>query len=307
MGWSERRAQREWERDLLRQIRALETTDEGPDGGPVTPLRRERVRRPPRRQRRASAAPVGGARSGRAPGERRRTFVTVGVTLGLVAALLLLNVVPGAYQLRNLLGLDDRLGAAVDGGSAGAYRFLSTRPGTDDPVGWDPCRPIVYEVNPDGAPDDWESLVREAVDTISEATGLVFEDAGVTDDRTFDERFRAGTDPRPVLIGWATSEEVPALEGDVAGLAGPISTTDGVLTQYVTGRVVLDSEAFEEIEGLRGAEEQHRAIVLHELAHLVGLDHVKDPSQLMYRTTEVTALGRGDLRGLALVGDAPCG
>ncbi|GEP37669.1 hypothetical protein NPS01_13320 [Nocardioides psychrotolerans] len=302
MGWSERRAQREWERDLLRQIRALETTDEGPDGGQVTRLRRQRVRRPPRRPRRAPAV-----RRGRAPGERRRTFVTIGVTLSLIGALLLLNVVPGAYQLRNLLGLDDRLGAAVDGGSSGAYRFLSTRPGTDDPIGWDPCRPIAYEVNPAGAPDSWESLVGDAVATISRATGLVFEDEGVTDDRAFDERFRAGIDPRPVLIGWATSDEVPGLKGDVAGLAGPISTSDGVLTRYVTGRVVLDSEAFEQIERFRGAEEQQRAIVLHELAHLVGLDHVDDPSQLMYRTTEVTRFGRGDLRGLALVGDAPCG
>lgn len=233
--------------------------------------------------------------------------MTVGVTLSLIGALLLLNAAPGAYQLRNLLGLDDRLGAAVDGGSAGAYRFLATRPRSDGPVGWDPCRPIPYEVNPEGAPDDWEALVGDAVATISEATGLVFEDEGVTDDRAFDERFGAGVEPRPVLIAWATSDEVPALAGDVAGLAGPISTTDGVLTQYVTGRVVLDSEAFDAIERFRGAEEQHRAIVLHELGHLVGLDHVKDPSQLMYRTTEVTRLGRGDLRGLALVGDAPCG
>lgn len=306
MGWSERRAQREWERDLLRQIRALETTDEGPDGGQVTPLRRERVRRPPRRRRRAPAT-RGTAGAGRTSGERRRTVVTVGVTLSLIGALLLLNVVPGAYQLRALLGLDDRLGAAVDGGSAGAYRFLSTVPGTDDPIGWDPCRPIPYEVNPEGAPDDWEQLVDDAVATISEATGLVFEDEGTTDDRAFEERFRAGVDPRPVLIGWATSEEVPGLKGDVAGLAGPISTSDGVLAQYVTGRVVLDSDAFEQIERFRGAEEQQRAIVLHELAHLVGLDHVDDPSQLMYRTTEVTRLGRGDLRGLALVGDTPCG
>lgn len=305
MGWSERRAQREWERDLLRQIRALETTDEGPDGGAVTPIRRERVRRPPRRRRRAPTALA--TPGGRTGPERRRTLVTVAATLGLIGALLMLNVVPGAYQLRSLLGLDDRLGAAVDGGSSGAYRFLSTRPGTDEPVGWDPCRPIVYEVNPDGAPDDWEQLVDDAVATISDATGLVFEDAGTTDDRAFDERFRAGVDPRPVLIGWATDEEVPALGGDVAGLAGPISTSDGVLTQYVTGRVVFDSEAFEEIERFRGAQEQHRAIVLHELGHLVGLDHVKDPSQLMYRTTEVTALGNGDRRGLALVGDAPCG
>ena len=47
--------------------------------------------------------------------------------------------------------------------------------------------------------------------------------------------------------------------------------------------------------------------LFQQLGHLVGLDHVDDPTQLMYPTTEVTDFGRGDRHGLALLGRTPCG
>lgn len=291
----ERRGERQWEQDLLREIRALETTDQGVDAGPVAPLPDSLPRPRQARTRPARAR------------ERRRTVLTVSTTLAIILGLFAFNLSPGSYQVRRLLGLDDRLQAEVDGGDSDAYAFLATRTGTDEPIGWSPCRPIVYQVNPDGAPDDWEDLVGDAVATISSSSGLAFEDAGVTDDRDFEDRFTSAGPPRPVLIGWATSEEVDGLAGDVAGLAGPVSRSRGPFQQYVSGRVVLDSDAFEDVGRLRGGDRQQRAILLHELGHLVGLDHVDDPSQLMYPTTQVVDLGRGDRRGLALVGRTPCG
>ncbi|MDP2774414.1 MAG: hypothetical protein Q8O61_12750, partial [Nocardioides sp.] len=233
--WSRRRAEEQWQRDLLREIRALETTDDsvdiGPDGGTVTPIRGG-LPKPPRRRRRAR--PAGGER---VSGERRRTFTTVGVTATIVLALVLFNLSPGASQVRQWLGIgNERLGAAVDGGDSSAYAFLATGRGSDQPIGWSPCEPIHYVVNPDGAPDDWEDLVRDAVETISGATGLVFDDGGTTDDRDFEGRFGPTGNPRPVLIGWADEDEVGGLAGDVAGLAGPMSRHNGVIQKYVTGR-----------------------------------------------------------------------
>ena len=46
---------------------------------------------------------------------------------------------------------------------------------------------------------------------------------------------------------------------------------------------------------------------VHEVGHLVGLDHVDDPTQLMYRSTVTTELGAGDRSGLAILGNTPCG
>lgn len=294
-GWSRRRAERRWERELLREIRAIETTDEGPDGGTVTPLRGP-VRRPKRARR--------PRRVGRVGGDRRRTVTTVLVTAGIVLALVLFNLSPGAAQVRRWLGIDDRLGAAVDGDGRGAYEFLATRPGTDKPLTWSPCDPIEYVVNPDGAPDEWEDLLSSSVAAISKATGLVFSYEGTTDDRDFEGRFGPGGGARPVLVGWADADEVDGLDGDVAGLAGPMSRSDGIFEKYVTGRVVLDREAFDDIDDAR----DQRAIVMHELGHLVGLDHVDDPTQLMFKeNTGVTELGRGDRSGLAILGNGRCG
>ncbi|WP_193611340.1 matrixin family metalloprotease [Nocardioides lijunqiniae] len=297
-GWSRRRAERQWQRDLLREIRAMETTDEGPDGGRVTPVRGG-LPRAPRAPRRGRREPVAH--------ERRRTVVTVLLTTTAILSLVLLNVGPGSAQVRAWLGFDDRFGTQVDGDGSGSYEFLATRPGTDEPVGWSSCEPIQYVVNTDGAPGDWEELVDDATERLSEASGLVFEDRGTTDDRDFEGRFGLGGRAQPVLIAWADEDEVPGLGGDVAGLAGPISRDDGMFQRYVTGRVVLDKEAFEEIESVRGGDEQREAIVLHELGHLVGLAHVDDPGELMHPTTETTELGPGDRSGLAILGDAPCG
>ena len=272
----------------------METTDAGPDGGSVTPIRGRPPR--PRRRRRVRRERVGT--------DRRRTVTTVLVTGAVVFALVLFNLSPGAAQVRRWLGIDDRLGAAVEGDGSGAYEFLATRTGTDRPITWSPCDPIEYVVNPDGAPDEWEDLLRSSVTAISKATGLVFSYEGTTDDRDFEGRFGPGGSARPVLVGWADADEVDGLDGDVAGLAGPMSRSDGIFEKYVTGRVVLDREAFDDIDDAR----EQRAIVMHELGHLVGLDHVDDPSQLMFKeNTGVTELGRGDRSGLAILGNGRCG
>jgi Zn-dependent protease with chaperone function len=51
-----------------------------------------------------------------------------------------------------------------------------------------------------------------------------------------------------------------------------------------------------------------RAVVLHELGHLVGLDHVTAADQLMYPQVQpgVTDFGAGDLTGLAALGRGTC-
>jgi hypothetical protein len=50
-----------------------------------------------------------------------------------------------------------------------------------------------------------------------------------------------------------------------------------------------------------------RAVVMHELAHVVGLDHVDDPGELMHDQNVGTLdFGPGDLEGLAALGSGSC-
>jgi predicted Zn-dependent protease len=76
----------------------------------------------------------------------------------------------------------------------------------------------------------------------------------------------------------------------------------------VTGLVVIDHEdAARLLERPEGAD-LVRGTILHELGHLVGLGHVDDPAQLMFREggPERLGLAEGDLRGLRLLGDGAC-
>ena len=70
----------------------------------------------------------------------------------------------------------------------GTFTYALTQPGDETtPVGWDPCKEIRYRVNPDGEPQGGRALIDRAVQRISDATGLAFEDVGDTDERPFQD------------------------------------------------------------------------------------------------------------------------
>jgi hypothetical protein len=70
----------------------------------------------------------------------------------------------------------------------------------------------------------------------------------------------------------------------VAGIAGPVNAPYYTAAQkhWVSGTVYLDRPQFRELlQGVDGWAAA-RAIVMHELAHLVGLTHVSASDQPMY-------------------------
>lgn len=208
---------------------------------------------------------------------------------------------------------DGRLAPAVPVTTDGAYAFLHV---ADDgsPVGYDPCRPVRYVVRPDGMPDGGQALVAEAAAILGSATGLVLEYAGPTDEvpaveRTLIQPERYGDVWAPVLVAWSDETTMPELAGDVAGVGGSAAVpgADGRGQWLAAGRVVLDVADLGAMLGRPGGREQARALVVHELAHVLGLDHVEDPGELMYPVNAVrTDLGPGDLAGLAMVGQVAC-
>lgn len=242
-----------------------------------------------------------------------------GVALLLSALLLVVVVLAGPGDefaaVRRALGIgSDPLGTPADVPPGGVYAFLESQPGASgEPVTWDPCRAIRYEINTDGAPgddDDATELVRDAVAEVSAVTGLQFEYLGRTDRRpSWEAEFVPAGRREPVLIAWADESEVEELRGDVAGVGGAVavSSRSGTRLRYVTGQVTLDEDVYDELEGSREGEAQQRSILLHELGHLVGLDHVDSPAELMYAdNVGQLGFGQGDLNGLVRLGQGEC-
>ncbi len=231
------------------------------------------------------------------------------MTFILLAGVLLLSPGSSAVRIRSLFGLgDQRLHSVVSPHGHGAFRFEVTQPGTKAPVSYNPCQPIAYVINPQGAPPDYRTMVAQAVARVSAATGFEFTDDGTTDARPFAARSTPSLNRSPVVIGWATPDEVDGLDGDVAGLGGStaVQRTPDHLT-YVTGAIALDRDLFAELASRPDGAPEARAILMHELGHVVGLAHVDDPGELMYsESTDRTDFGPGDLEGLAKLGAVDC-
>jgi len=251
-------------------------------------------------------------------GRRARPFATTlkaVVVLGLLAA-------GGSALLRSefgvTIGLDgvhgpERLLEPVHAaGPGGSHAFMMEDRGR--PVTYNPCRPIDIVVNDAIAPPEAGHLVDEAIASVERATGLRLRVIGTTDEQPAEHRpnrqqDRYGDGWAPVLLAWTTPERDARLKGDIAGIGGSIPVSTGMSgdLRYVTGIVFLDAPQFRNLLPQVAGWERARAIVMHELGHLVGLAHVDDPMELMGEQNMIPLdFGPGDLQGLAALGNGSC-
>jgi hypothetical protein len=196
-----------------------------------------------------------------------------------------------------------------------AYVFMNTNY-RGAPVTWDPCLTIELVVNSAAAPEGSDTLLAEAVERVNSASGLHLHIAGPTTQVPRPAKSARdlanglpGSARAPVLVAWTTPEVVPGLEGSVVGLGGPVHRFANSLDQerYVGGSVDLDGPQLAQILRRPNGHAQARAVVMHELAHLVGLTHVDNPTQVMVASNgTATEFGKGDLAGLAKLGSGGC-
>jgi hypothetical protein len=211
------------------------------------------------------------------------------------------DVLPGGALRRDLTVSDLRVPARPP--PLGAYAFENKR-ADGSPVGWDPCRTIHYVVRVGPGPLNGVVLVKEGVDRLSRATGLHFVFDGVTDEvRQAESPGRPGD---PVWIGWATEQESTLFKGqsERIGSTSVGRTTDALgRIHYTYGAVGL--LPYLDILPGYGAGRTAGNVILHELGHLVGLDHIGDPNEIMHPGVDVRqgdGYGAGDLEGLWRLG-----
>ncbi|MCY7365222.1 MAG: matrixin family metalloprotease [Frankiaceae bacterium] len=244
-----------------------------------------------------------------APPPRRRSSVPVVVLLLVVLGAVVASVVSATSKVQAVVALGDVIAVeepapAAAGWSAG-YVDEDGNPGR-----WDPCEPIPFVVQAGWIPDAGRADLAEALRRLSEASGLRFVDEGDTDelpsrDRTAYQPERYGERWAPLLIGWLPAEATDVgLGGGVQGVSAAVAVPSTGGPSLVSGQVVLD--ASNRLAAGFGAGTTDGEVLLHELAHAVGLGHVLDPTQVMYpqTTSSESVFGAGDRAGLAAVGAA---
>lgn len=185
--------------------------------------------------------------------------------------------------------------AALAAPSGAGWQAWGTRPdGT--PLRWNPCEPVEWVVRPTDPP--WlVDVADRALREVGVAAGLDFRHAGTSDAPVgTDASTMADAGWAPVVVTFSTPTEVDWLTIDDRAVAVPVEVDD----VFVTGQVLLNGDVdlatdFSSRDGSWGAT------LLHEAAHLAGLDHVDDPDQLLHPVPRpgAAALAAGDRRGLA--------
>ncbi|MFW2513552.1 matrixin family metalloprotease [Demequina sp. SO4-13] len=209
-------------------------------------------------------------------------------------------------------GPSERRAASLPVTTDGAHAFMFEE-SEQGPTRYDPCRMLEWTHNPEGMPEGAEQLVQDAVADVARNSGLAFEYVGQTDevagfDRPlFQERYGEGF--APIIVGWSTEEQTPDLAGSVTGLGGSSSVNGAFGEQrfLAAGVVVLDTEDVADLMESRRGTALATAVIMHELAHVIGLAHVEDPTELMNdENSMLITWGPGDRAGLAIAGSGPC-
>jgi len=204
----------------------------------------------------------------------------------------------------------------VPTGPDGPYAFLGATyvDGQREPVRWNPCQPIEYQVELDVRPPGADAAIASAVAATSRATGISFHSDGTSTagaHALFDHLFLADaidTAYRPVLITVVSGDTFDTFEPSKRAVAfAHPEEGHGLLDhQYVAGVVVVDGSIHYPTEGRWSLA----LVVQHELGHLMGLAHVQAPDELMFSFEEaphtipqpISGWGPGDLAGLERLG-----
>ena len=205
-------------------------------------------------------------------------------------------------------------------GATTSYKlaYASLPNGTKPVLRWNPCQTaITWKVNLASVPTASRATVlsetKSAVARISTATRIRFSYKGTTTE--VPQPGSASKQSAEIIIAWTTPSKTRySLAGATAGQGGFsyawASRWANGRTTYTyaaqRGFVVLDTpQAFGQLRGGFGSGLRRTNLLMHELGHVMGLQHVSDTREQMYptlRTTSPYAYATGDLAGLAKLG-----
>ena len=141
--------------------------------------------------------------------------------------------------------------------------------------------------------------LRWALEEWGDASGLSFTYSGtselVFDDASFALRDNTAvrSSERHISFAFISAQESRRLTRTVVGLGSPSSVWPG-RNEITSGAAVFSSDYIS-----RASRREARALLLHEIGHVLGLGHTDDPDQVMHAQVHTGAsLGAGDVEGV---------
>lgn len=209
----------------------------------------------------------------------------------LLVGLVLLGLAPTPVPAAETQSTKHTTTAEAEGDG---YRLFTDE--TGQPLRWNPCEPVRWAYNHRGGRRGALRATKMAFRRLERASGMTFEYAGRTRSRPF-----VGEHPDEVdiRVGWSSARRSSRLGPRTGGYAYvSYETTEEGTPEIVTGDLELNAS-------VRTNRRRLRLLLLHEVGHLAGLDHVDARRQLMFGRIVMRRhldYRRGDRRGLAVVG-----
>lgn len=169
-------------------------------------------------------------------------------------------------------------------------------------AGWAACTtPITWEVDASaltsGQARQQIAAIRWALGEWSQVSGLTFSYAGsrplTFNESAFTLRGNATAQDRHISIAFLPDRESTRLTSTAVGMGSP-SAVLASRNEITTGTAIFSTDYLDD-----ASRNEARALVLHELGHVLGLGHTDDAEQVMAATLDADlTLGSGDIEGI---------
>jgi hypothetical protein len=228
-------------------------------------------------------------------------------------------------SLAGLAGVDAPVASAAT--TYAVTRTTDARTGAVVVVRWSPCttnragtvttHTITYRVNTGGSAAR-VALVQTALADVTSASGLRFRYLGTTtyvphyavlhyasgDRYMFNASQQRAATGAELVIGWVAASRSNLFSGTEAGVGTKSWGGSSASQTRITEGAALLKLGVRLLNGF-SAGSSTGSLLLHEIGHAVGLEHVSERTQIMYPalgTWTPAAYGTGDRAGLRIVG-----